>query len=293
MQLKSGIIRKEQCEREQIGKDADCRERRIRNIGQIIEKVLLMFCGCIGGRQTYRSAVLIRQFRNYRKRVYMTKELFYQAILKFVLGVVVIGMLIFLPAGTFDYWNAWLFMGILFIPMLFGGIAMMIKNPKLLKKRLKAKEQQSEQNLVIKLSGLMFVMGFVMAGLNFRFQWIVLPDWVLWVSAIIFLLSYLLYAEVLRENTYLSRTVEVQDGQKVIDTGLYGIVRHPMYSVTIILFLSMPLVLGSIISFVIFLTYPIIIAKRISNEEAVLEKGLEGYAEYKKKVKYKVIPFIW
>lgn len=223
----------------------------------------------------------------------MIKELFYQAILKFVLGVVVIGMLIFLPAGTFDYWNAWLFMGILFIPMLFGGIAMMIKNPKLLKKRLKAKEQQSEQNLVIKLSGLMFVMGFVMAGLNFRFQWIVLPDWVLWVSAIIFLLSYLLYAEVLRENTYLSRTVEVQDGQKVIDTGLYGIVRHPMYSVTIILFLSMPLVLGSIISFVIFLTYPIIIAKRISNEEAVLEKGLEGYAEYKKKVKYKVIPFIW
>ncbi len=223
----------------------------------------------------------------------MTKELFYQAILKFVLGVVVIGMLIFLPAGTFDYWNAWLFMGILFIPMLFAGIAMMIKNPKLLKKRLKVKEQQPEQNLVIKLSGLMFVMGFVMAGLNFRFQWIVLPDWVLWVSAVIFLLSYLLYAEVLRENTYLSRTVEVQDGQKVIDTGLYGIVRHPMYSATIILFLSMPLVLGSIISFAIFLLYPIIIAKRISNEEVVLEKGLEGYAEYKKKVKYKVIPFVW
>ncbi len=223
----------------------------------------------------------------------MTKELFYQAILKFVLGAVVIGMLIFLPAGTFDYWNAWLFMGILFIPMFFAGIVMMIKNPKLLKKRLKAKEQQSEQNLVIKLSGLMFVMGFVMAGLNFRFQWIVLSDWVLWVSAIIFLLSYLLYAEVLRENTYLSRTVEVQDGQKVIDTGLYGIVRHPMYSATIILFLSMPLVLGSIISFAIFLLYPIIIAKRISNEEVVLEKGLKGYAEYEKKVKYKVIPFVW
>ncbi len=223
----------------------------------------------------------------------MTKELFYQAILKFVLGAVVIGMLIFLPAGTFDYWNAWLFMGILFIPMFFAGIVMMIKNPKLLKKRLKAKEQQSEQNLVIKLSGLMFVMGFVMAGLNFRFQWIVLSDWVLWVSAIIFLLSYLLYAEVLRENTYLSRTVEVQDGQKVIDTGLYGIVRHPMYSATIILFLSMPLVLGSVISFAIFLLYPIIIAKRISNEEVVLEKGLKGYAEYEKKVKYKVIPFVW
>lgn len=223
----------------------------------------------------------------------MTKELFYQAILKFVFGVVVIGILIFLPAGTFDYWNAWLFMGILFIPMFFAGIVLMIKNPKLLEKRLRAKEQQPEQSLVIKLSGLMFVMGFVIEGLNFRFQWIVLPDWALWVSAIIFLLSYLLYAEVLRENAYLSRTVEVQDGQKVIDTGLYRIVRHPMYSVTIILFLSMPLVLGSVISFAIFLTYPIIIAKRIGNEEVVLEKGLEGYAEYKKKVKYKVIPFVW
>lgn len=223
----------------------------------------------------------------------MTKELFYQAILKFVFGAVVIGILIFLPAGTFDYWNAWLFMGILFIPMFFVGIALMIKNPKLLEKRLKAKEQQSEQSLVIKLSGLMFAMGFVTAGLNFRFQWIILPDWALWVSAIIFLLSYLLYAEVLRENAYLSRTIEVQDGQRVIDTGLYRIVRHPMYSVTIILFLSMPLVLGSVISFAIFLVYPIIIAKRIGNEEAVLEKGLEGYAEYKKKVKYKVIPFVW
>lgn len=223
----------------------------------------------------------------------MTKELFYQAILKFVFGVLAIGILIFLPAGTFDYWNAWLLMGILFIPMFLAGIVMMIKNPELLKKRLNAKEQQSEQNLVIKLSGLMFVVGFVIAGLNFRFQWIVLPDWILWAGAIIFLLSYLLYAEVLRENTYLSRIVEVQNGQKVIDTGLYGIVRHPMYSATIILFLSMPLVLGSIISFAIFLTYPIIIAKRIKNEEAVLEKDLDGYIEYKKKVKYKIIPFIW
>lgn len=223
----------------------------------------------------------------------MTKDLFYQALLKYVFGVVVIGILIFLPAGTFDYWNAWLFMGILFIPMFFAGIVLMIKSPKLLEKRLRVKEQQPEQSLVIKLSGLMFVMGFVIAGLNFRFQWMVLPDWTLWVSAIIFLLSYLLYAEVLRENAYLSRTVEVQNGQKVIDTGLYRFVRHPMYSVTIILFLSMPLVLGSVISFAIFLTYPIIIAKRIGNEEAVLEKGLEGYAEYKKKVKYKVIPFVW
>lgn len=223
----------------------------------------------------------------------MTKELFYQAILKFALGAVVIGTLIFLPAGTFDWQNAWLFMGILFIPMFCAGIVLMIKNPELLKKRLNAKEKQSEQKLVIKLSGLMFVMGFVVAGFNYRFGWIVLPDWVMWAGAILFLLSYLLYAEVLRENTYLSRTVEVQKGQKVIDTGLYGLVRHPMYSATIILFLSMPLVLGSIPSFVIFLIYPIIIVKRIRNEEAVLEKELEGYIEYKKKVKHKIIPFIW
>lgn len=223
----------------------------------------------------------------------MTRGLFYQAILKFILGVVIIGILIFLPAGTFDYWNAWLFMGILFIPMFFAGIIMMIKNPELLKKRLNAKEEQAEQSLVIKLSGLMFLLGFVIAGLNLRFKWIMLPDWVSWAGAVIFLFSYLLYAEVLRENTYLSRTIEVQSGQKVIDTGLYGIVRHPMYTVTIILFLSMPLVLGSIISFAIFLTYPIIIAKRIRNEEAVLEKDLDGYIEYKKKVKYKIIPFLW
>lgn len=223
----------------------------------------------------------------------MTKGLFCQAILKFMLGVVVMGTLIFLPAGSFYYWNAWLLMGILFIPMFFAGIVMMVKNPELLKKRLNAKEQQAEQNLVIKLSAFMFTLGFVMAGLNFRFAWVVLPDLVSWVGAAAFLLSYLLYAEVLRENTYLSRTVEVQKGQKVIDTGLYGIVRHPMYSATIILFLSMPLVLGSMISFAIFLTYPVIIAKRIRNEEAVLEKDLDGYTEYKKKVKYRIIPFVW
>lgn len=223
----------------------------------------------------------------------MTKELFFQAIIKFVLGVIVIGILLFLPAGSFQYWNAWLFMGILFVPMFLAGIVMMIKNPQLLKKRLYAKEKQAEQSLVVKLSGLMFVAGFVIAGLNFRFQWIILPDQVVWTGAVFFLLSYLLYAEVLRENTYLSRTVEVQEGQKVIDTGLYGIVRHPMYSATIVLFLSMPLVLGSVISFVIFLIYPVIIAKRIKNEEEVLAKELEGYAAYQKKVKYKIIPFLW
>lgn len=223
----------------------------------------------------------------------MTKELFFQAMLKFILGAAAIGMLLFLPAGTFYYWNAWLLMGILFIPMFFAGIVMMLKNPELLRKRLNVKERQAEQKQVIKLSGLMFLLGFVAAGLNFRFKWLILPDPVSWISAVIFLLSYLFYAEVLRENTYLSRTVEVQKGQKVIDTGLYGIVRHPMYSVTIILFLSMPLVLGSIISFIVFLTYPFLIAKRIRNEESVLEKELHGYMEYEKKVKYRIIPFIW
>ena len=223
----------------------------------------------------------------------MTRQLFIQAILKFFAGAVLLGVLTFLPAGTLHYWNAWLLMGILFIPMFLAGIVLMFKNPDLLKKRLNAKEKEAEQSLVIKLSGLMFVLGFVAAGLNFRFQWIVLPEWVSWAATVAFLLSYLLYAEVLRENTYLSRTIEVQENQKVIDTGLYGIVRHPMYSATIILFLSMPLVLGSLISFVVFLAYPIIISKRIHNEEKVLEEGLTGYAEYKKKVKYRVIPFLW
>lgn len=223
----------------------------------------------------------------------MTKELFFQAIIKFTLGVVTIGLLLFWPAGTFAYWNAWLFMGILFVPMFFAGIVMMIKNPELLRKRLNAKEKEAEQSMIIKFSGVMFILGFVVAGLNFRFQWIVLPDSISWIGAIAFLLAYILYAEVLRENTYLSRTIEVQTGQKVIDTGLYGIVRHPMYCVTFILFFSMPFVLGSVFSAVIFLAYPVLIAKRIRNEEKVLEAELDGYAQYKEKVKYKIIPFIW
>ena len=184
-------------------------------------------------------------------------------------------------------------MGILFIPMFFAGLILLLKNPELLKKRLNTKEEQAEQRLVIKLTGLMFLLGFILAGLNFRFGWIIMPDRVSWIGAAVFLFSYMLYAEVLRENTYLSRTVEVRKGQKVVDTGLYGIVRHPMYGVTILLFLSAPLVLGSIISFVVFLAYPVIIAKRIKNEEAVLEKELNGSAEYKNKVKYKIIPYIW
>lgn len=223
----------------------------------------------------------------------LTKKLFAEAMIKFALGVVLVGALIFLPAGGFDYWQGWLLMGILFIPMFGAGIVMMIKSPQLLKKRLGAKEKQGEQQLVVKLSGLMFLAAFVLAGLNHRYGWVLLPGWVSWVGAALFLVSYGLYAEVLRENAYLSRTVEVQENQKVIDTGLYGIVRHPMYAVTLILFLSMPLVLGSAISFVIMLTYPLIIRKRILNEEKVLAEGLEGYTEYCDKVKYRLIPFVW
>ena len=223
----------------------------------------------------------------------MTLKLFISAILKFSLGVVLVGLLIFLPAGTFAYFNGWLFMGILFIPMFLAGLVMMAKNPKLLQSRLDAKEKQKEQDLVVKLSGLMFLAGFIVAGLGVRYGWYMLPKPVVIASAVVFLIAYILYAEVLRENTYLSRTIEVQEGQKVIDTGLYGIVRHPMYSVTLLLFLSMPLVLGSIYSFVIFLAYPFIIAKRIKHEEEFLEKELNGYTEYKQKIKYRLIPFIW
>ena len=223
----------------------------------------------------------------------MTAKLFVSAILKFSLGVVLVGLLIFLPAGTFAYFNGWLFMGILFVPMFLAGLVMMAKNPKLLQSRLDAKEKQKEQDLVVKLSGLMFLAGFIVAGFGVRFNWYILPKAVVIAGAVIFLIAYMLYAEVLRENTYLSRTIEVQEDQKVIDTGLYGVVRHPMYSVTLLLFLSMPLVLGSIYSFVIFLAYPFIIAKRIKHEEEFLEKELNGYKEYKQKVKYRLIPFIW
>ena len=223
----------------------------------------------------------------------MTIKLFIQAIIKFLFGFVLIGLLIFLPAGTLSFFNGWLFMGILFVPMCLAGIVMMFKNPDLLKSRLDAKEKQREQSIVIKLSGLMFLAGFIVAGLDFRFGWLTLPKGVVIGAAIVFLGAYILYAEVLRENTYLSRTIEVQENQKVIDTGLYGIVRHPMYGVTLLLFLSMPLVLGSIYSFLIFLSYPFIIAKRIKGEEEFLEKELDGYREYKQKVRYRLIPFIW
>ncbi len=221
------------------------------------------------------------------------KNLFIQAIGKFLLGVVLLGLLIFVPAGSLSYWQGWLFMGILFVPMFVAGLVMMAKNPELLRKRLNAKEEEKEQKLVVALSGLIFIAVFLVASFNWRYQWILLPDWAVWIAAAVFLTCYLLYAEVLRENTYLSRTIEVQENQKVIDTGLYGIVRHPMYSATTLLFLSMPLVLASPISFAIMLLYIPLIAKRIRNEERVLEEGLQGYKEYKTRVKYKVIPYIW
>ena len=223
----------------------------------------------------------------------MNAKLFFQALIKFFSGLVIISALLFIPAWTLLYWQAWLLIAILFIPMFAAGIVMMIKNPSLLKKRLNAKEEQSEQKTVVALSGIMFLAAFVSAGLNFRFGWIVLPDNVTYISAVIFLIAYVLYAEVMRENEYLSRTIEVQENQKVIDTGMYGMVRHPMYFTTVLLFLSMPLVLGSVISFAVMLFYFPIIIKRILNEEEVLEKGLSGYREYKKKVKYRLIPFIW
>lgn len=223
----------------------------------------------------------------------MDLKLFTQAIFKFLSGLLIVGLLLFLPAGTFVWRQAWLLLGILFVPMFIAGLIMMKRAPDLLRKRLDAKEEEKEQKTVIVLSGLMFLAAFIVAGLNFRFRWIALPVWVSWAAAVLFLLAYVLYAEVLRENVWLSRTVEVQENQKVVDTGLYGIVRHPMYMTTLLLFLSMPLVLGSVISFVIMLLYIPIIAKRIRNEEQVLEGGLEGYAEYKRRIRYKVIPFVW
>ena len=223
----------------------------------------------------------------------MDKRLFIQTMTKFLGGVVLVGLLLFLSAGSLRYWQAWLLIGILFVPMLMVGLVMMGRNPDLLRKRLDAREKESEQKTVVALSVLLFIASFAVAGLNWRFQWWVLPNWTVWVAAGLFLLSYLLYAEVLRENTYLSRTIEVQENQKVIDTGLYGIVRHPMYMASTVLFLAMPLVLASPISFFIMLGYLPVIAKRIRNEEKVLEEGLEGYSEYKKKVKYRILPLIW
>lgn len=223
----------------------------------------------------------------------MNKNLLLQALAKYCSGIILVGVLVFLPAGSLRFEQGWLLMGTLFVPMLVAGSVLMIKNPDLLHKRLSAKEDQREQQTVVALSGLLFIIAFMVAGLNWRFHWMLLPRWTMWVAAALFLAGYLLYAEVLRENTYLSRTVEVQDGQKVIDTGLYGVVRHPMYMATTVMFLAMPLVLGSPISFFLMMLYLPLIAKRIKNEEKVLTEQLAGYSEYKQRVKYRILPFIW
>ncbi|MBR3315213.1 MAG: isoprenylcysteine carboxylmethyltransferase family protein [Atopobiaceae bacterium] len=223
----------------------------------------------------------------------MDVQLLKSALVKVAAGVVVMGLLLFLPAGTLWWWRGWLLMGILFVPMLVAGFIMLFKAPDLLRKRLDAREEEGEQRVVLALSALMFVAAFVVAGLGFRFGWLTLPAWASWLGAVVFLIAYALYAEVLRENAYLSRTVEVQKGQRVVDTGLYGIVRHPMYSATLLLFLSMPIVLGSPFSFVIMLAYLPIITKRIRNEEAVLARGLVGYRDYMGRVKWRLIPHVW
>ena len=223
----------------------------------------------------------------------MDIKLFFQALSKFLIGLIIICILLFIPAGTINYPNGWLFIALLFIPMLFAGIIMIFKSPDLLRRRLNAKENEDEQKTVILISGIIFLLAFILAGLNFRFGWFNLPSIVVIIASVIFLLAYIMYAEVLRENEYLSRTVEVSENQKVVDSGLYGIVRHPMYTSTIFLFLSMPLVLDSIFSFIVMLVYPIIITFRIRNEERVLENELIGYEEYKEKVKYKLIPYLW
>ena len=223
----------------------------------------------------------------------MTKRLFFDAIFKYLLGLILIGLLIFLPAGTFKYTNGWIFMGVLFIPMFIAGIIMMIKNPKLLASRLDVKEKQKNQGIVIKMSGLMFIVGFILAGLDFRFKWLELPSWITYLFSFIFIIFYIMFGEVLRENTYLSRTIKVEEDQKVIDKGLYSIVRHPMYTASIFMFLSMPLILGSLISFFVFLIYPILIVIRIIGEEKPLINELSGYDKYIKKVKHRLIPFVW
>ena len=220
-------------------------------------------------------------------------KLLAEALVKFSLGALMVAALIFLPAGSLGFWQGWLLMGLLFIPMLIAGFVMLFKSPDLLAKRLDAKEKQAAQKGVLAFSGLMFVGGFVVAGLDHRFGWSRMPVWVTVMGAAVFLLSYALYAEVLRENAYLSRTIRVEEGQTVVDTGLYGIVRHPMYMATILLFLAMPVVLGSWWALLVFASYPAIIVARLKDEEALLEKELAGYCDYQKKVRWRLVPFVW
>ena len=223
----------------------------------------------------------------------MTKKLFVQAMTKFFAGVLAVGLLIFLPAGTLRFGQGWLLMGVLFVPMFLAGLFLMAKDPDRLRRRLDAREKEMTQKTVLLLSGLMFLAAFVLAGLSFRFGWLRFPRWVSVLGAILFLLGYVLYAFVLKENAYLARTVKVEKGQKLVDTGLYGVIRHPMYAATLLLFLSMPLILGSLLSLLVMLVYPFIIARRIQNEEQVLMRELPGYREYRKKVRWRLIPFLW
>ena len=220
-------------------------------------------------------------------------KLLAEALIKFACGLILVGLLIFLPAGTLAYTYGWLFVGLLFVPMLIAGFVMLAKSPDFLKKRLDAKEKQSAQKGVLAFSGLMFIAGFVVAGLDYRFGWSYMPAWVVIAASVLFLVAYAMYAEVMRENAYLSRTIKVEEGQKVVDTGLYGIVRHPMYAVTVWLFLMIPIILGSWYALIVFAFYPAIIIVRLKDEEALLTRELAGYAAYKKKVKYRLIPFIW
>jgi len=223
----------------------------------------------------------------------MKRDLIVKAVVKFTATFALSALLLFIPAGTVHYPNGWLFLALLFIPMAITGIALLIKNPALLERRLASKEDQQEQKAVTALTSLVFLAGFVSAGLDFRFQWIAVPSWVVSIASILFLAGYGMWAEVLRENEYLSRTVQVESSQSLIDTGLYRVVRHPMYSASILIFLALPLVLGSLISFFIFLCYPPLMVKRIAGEEEVLERELEGYSEYKARVRYRLIPFVW
>ena len=220
-------------------------------------------------------------------------KLMVEAFTKFICGLLMVGLLIFLPAGTLSYPCGWLLVGLLFSPMLIAGFVMLAKSPEFLKKRLDAKEKQGTQKGVVAFSGLMFIAGFVVAGLDFRFGWSAMPPWVVITASVLFLIAYALYAEVMRENAYLSRTIKVEEGQTVVDTGLYGIVRHPMYAVTILLFLMMPLVLGSWYALIVFAFYPAIIIARLKDEEKLLTKELPGYLEYKQKVKYRILPYVW
>jgi len=220
-------------------------------------------------------------------------KLLAEALIKFTCGLLLVGLLIFLPAGTLRYTYGWLFIGLLFVPMLIAGFVMLVKSPEFLKKRLDAKEKQGTQKGVVAISGLMFIAGFVVAGLDFRFSWSQMPVAVTIIASVLFLVAYILYAEVMRENAYLSRTIKVEEGQTVVSTGLYGIVRHPMYMATLLLFLVMPLVLGSWWALIPFAFYPAIIISRVKDEEVLLTRELAGYAEYKEKVRYRIIPFIW